>query len=365
MATDFDSNAIVTAGGIKPSSVDTPGDARTRVKLLEDIMTIPLPYLGMIVYCEETDCYYKITELGPKYIGNKEIENSLVEAYEEYDINMIVRGINSTYVKANAPVFNASLTLGSVGSNYDGRTRGSLSTCLGYLNQSSGNNSFAQGNYCEAGGSSSSAQGDHAEAYGDAAHAEGKSSSASGLASHAEGYNTKATSKYAHAEGWSVTASGINSHAEGYYCSAGGESSHAEGYHTETTATAAHAEGWYTIANCSQQHVQGKYNIVDEDNESAHIVGNGTNTKRSNAHTLDWSGNAWFAGYVSAPLNPFFEEFDSSRDMLNHYDALYTDDNLVCKKYVKAHLNEHYALIQGLMNTIESLQARIEELENK
>lgn len=31
----------------------------------------------------------------------------------------------------------------------------------------------------------------------------------------------------------------------------------------------------------------------------AHIVGNGTsNTKRSNAHTLDWEGNAWFAGKV-------------------------------------------------------------------
>lgn len=30
----------------------------------------------------------------------------------------------------------------------------------------------------------------------------------------------------------------------------------------------------------------------------AHIVGNGTDNSRSNAHTLDWSGNAWFAGDV-------------------------------------------------------------------
>lgn len=30
----------------------------------------------------------------------------------------------------------------------------------------------------------------------------------------------------------------------------------------------------------------------------AHIVGNGTSTTRSNAHVLDWSGNAWFAGDV-------------------------------------------------------------------
>lgn len=32
----------------------------------------------------------------------------------------------------------------------------------------------------------------------------------------------------------------------------------------------------------------------------AHIVGNGTSTTRSNAHVLDWSGNAWFAGDVYA-----------------------------------------------------------------
>lgn len=82
MATDFDSNAIVTSGGIKPSTVDTPADIRTRVKLLEDIMTIPLPYLGMIVYCEETDCYYKITKLTSIYIGPSEIKQGAVSEYE-------------------------------------------------------------------------------------------------------------------------------------------------------------------------------------------------------------------------------------------------------------------------------------------
>ena len=38
---------------------------------------------------------------------------------------------------------------------------------------------------------------------------------------------------------------------------------------------------------------------MDTENKYAHIVGNGENeTKRSNAHTLDWDGNAWFAGSV-------------------------------------------------------------------
>ena len=41
----------------------------------------------------------------------------------------------------------------------------------------------------------------------------------------------------------------------------------------------------------------GKYNIIDT--TSALIIGNGTSKEvRSNAHTLDWSGNAWFAGDV-------------------------------------------------------------------
>ena len=255
MATDFDSNAIVTAGGIKPSCVDTPTDIRTRVKLLEDIKTIPLPYLGMIVYCEETDCYYKITELGPKYIGNKEIENSLVEAYEEYDINMITRNINNTYAKVKNPSFTGYVTIGD---RYANSTKGDRSATIGYYNTASASNSVATGYYCTASAVYSFATGSNVNATGEASFAEGKSTLASGLASHAEGYNTKASDKYAHAEGWSTTASGINSHAEGYYCSAGGESSHAEGYHCETTATAAHAEGWYTIANCPQQHVQGK-----------------------------------------------------------------------------------------------------------
>ena len=60
------------------------------------------------------------------------------------------------------------------------------------------------------------------------------------------------------------------------------------------------AEGMSTIASSEYQHVQGKYNIEDSSNTYAHIVGNGTTINaRSNAHTLDWNGNAWYAGKVS------------------------------------------------------------------
>lgn len=93
----------------------------------------------------------------------------------------------------------------------------------------------------------------------------------------------KLLGEYAQAFGENTIASGIHSHAEGSGATA--------------SNTNSHAEGLYTIASGENQHVQGKYNISDT--TSAHIVGNGSGySNKSNAHTLDWSGNAWFAGDV-------------------------------------------------------------------
>ena len=129
------------------------------------------------------------------------------------------------------------------------------------------------------------------------AWAEGKGTIASGEKSHAEGSNTTASGSASHAEGNSTKASGNYSHAEGWSKEASGTTSHAEGYITIASGTASHAEGFGTKASGDSQHVQGKYNISDT--TSAHIVGNGSSdSNKSNAHTLDWQGNAWFAGDV-------------------------------------------------------------------
>lgn len=61
-----------------------------------------------------------------------------------------------------------------------------------------------------------------------------------------------------------------------------------------------HIEGEGTFAMGTNQHVQGRHNIIDTNETYAHIVGNGTVEEKSNAHTLDWSGNAWYAGSVEA-----------------------------------------------------------------
>ena len=101
------------------------------------------------------------------------------------------------------------------------------------------------------------------------------------------------------AEGDDTTASGMYSHAEGNRTTASGDTSHAEGDSTTASGDTSHAEGYFTIAASKYQHVQGKNNVEDSNGVYAHIIGGGTNNaNRKNIHTVDWSGNAWYAGTV-------------------------------------------------------------------
>ena len=135
--------------------------------------------------------------------------------------------------------------------------------------------------------------------------AEGEENTASGNYSHAEGTHTTANGEGSHAEGVGSIASGSASHAEGIGATASGVGSHAEGNNTIANGEGSHAEGDRTIASSENQHVQGKNNIEDTENKYAHIVGNGrADTARSNAHTLDWQGNGWYAGKLSQDGTP-------------------------------------------------------------
>ena len=137
------------------------------------------------------------------------------------------------------------------------------------------------------------------------AHAEGADTAALGQGAHSEGYNTIAQGQYSHAEGTVTDATGRAAHAQGYNTIAQGQYSHAEGTSTISSGDASHAEGGHVIATRNYQHVQGRYNKVTgsgtkEDpydaGNYAHIVGGGTSQNRKNIHTLDWDGNASFAG---------------------------------------------------------------------
>ncbi len=177
-------------------------------------------------------------------------------------------------------------------------------------------------------------------ASGKGSHAEGSGTRASGVSAHAEGAMTEATGESAHAEGSETVASGDGAHAEGQKTEATGYYSHAEGVETAAHALAAHAEGleswaigWYshaqgqgTTAKNRSQHVMGEFNEDDPSSASsnergmyAEIVGNGTSdTARSNARTLDWSGNETLAGTLTANgvnLNEAVEALQNERHM--------------------------------------------------
>lgn len=98
--------------------------------------------------------------------------------------------------------------------------------------------------------------------------------------------------------GYGSQAEGAFSHAEGEQTKASGRASHTEGVCTNTFGAFSHAEGIGTTAIGVASHVEGKYNITDSKKRYLHIAGNGDENTSSNAYTLDWDGNAWFAGDV-------------------------------------------------------------------
>lgn len=133
----------------------------------------------------------------------------------------------------------------------------------------------------------------------------GIQTTASAPGAHAEGGLTVAKASYSHAEGFKSGSTGEYSHVEGIVCESSGQGSHAEGYYTVASGQRSHSEGYFTEAASQYQHVQGKYNVVDSKGVYAHIVGNGTGkNNRHNAYTLDWQGNAWFAGKLTQEGTP-------------------------------------------------------------
>lgn len=195
----------------------------------------------------------------------------------------------------------------------------------------------AEGHNTKASGGASHAEGTNTHAEGNYSHTEGGYTHAAGQYSHAEGSGTYADAHGAHAEGTSIATSSENnvelsrgfvisesktitvkgpvawgrgSHAEGANTVAKGYASHAEGRQCDALDDYSHAEGFNVEAAGIAHHAQGRYNIVNPNvtpnnpyGTYAHIVGNGSSGGRSNAHTLDWNGNAWYAGNITAENN--------------------------------------------------------------
>lgn len=129
--------------------------------------------------------------------------------------------------------------------------------------------------------------------------AEGVGVVASGIASHAEGVSTKALAYDSHSEGISTIASGENSHAEGISTQATKDGAHAEGWGTVASGVGAHSGGRGTVADQQSQTAVGTYNTKNNTN-NLFVVGNGTaDNARSNAFTVDSSGNIEAGGTIT------------------------------------------------------------------
>lgn len=242
----------------------------------------------------------KITEIHTEIIklDKKYIPDDIFTSIENID-NKVEDFINNAQFLAKTD----SVGTGSFSFNREtGSTVGENSATFGLNNIASGKYAFAEGSINKATNFASHAEGNNTTASGNASHAEGLSTKATGATSHSEGLDTVASGDYSHAEGEGTTAEGKWSHTEGKSTNTKGWASHAEGSETVAQGIYSHAEGRFTVALGENQHVEGILNI--EDTTSLHIVGNGTYTEssgqktKSNAHTLDKLGNAWFAGNV-------------------------------------------------------------------
>lgn len=268
-------------------------------------------------------------------------EDTTKPYYVKLDFNYIP---DNVYHSENAPV--------KFGAGKNSTVQGDETTADGW-------NAHAEGNRSAATGPEAHAEGSYTKADGSGSHAEGRTTKATGDYSHAEGSYTKADGDYSHAEGNSTEASGYASHAEGDYTVSNRRGMHAEGkynlydnakyidvvsssiefswrnMHAASEYTFDADTGYYTLVNAEPKSeaviglyyassVQYENGTIDElekpislidsnryqtekhqrklasnfQGKYAHVVGNGVSSARSNAYTLDWDGNGWFAGDV-------------------------------------------------------------------
>ena len=88
MATDFTNKITTFPGGLIPTLADTPLDIRTRVETEADILSIPKPYIGMVVYVKDTGKRFEVLTLKDKKQGLKVVKNAAVNTYRELIIDL-------------------------------------------------------------------------------------------------------------------------------------------------------------------------------------------------------------------------------------------------------------------------------------
>lgn len=222
---------------------------------------------------------------------------------------------------------NSSDNRFAISFGHDNVSSGVHATTIGYKNTSSGKNAISQGYANTSSGEGAVTLGGENKASGKCSVSAGNKARALSASAISLGFSTTAgreepdpnnsalTGEYCVAMGWKATANGLrdvalgnNPTASGGYgavslgsnTTASGQTSLAIGCSSTAKEKYSNAIGWRVIASSPYQTVVGKANIADSSNAYMFILGNGTSdTARSNAMTVDWDGNAWFAGTVT------------------------------------------------------------------
>lgn len=245
------------------------------------------------------------------YAAHAEGKNTKAFGYYSH-----AEGANNTTSSENSHVEGASNVINSTAkqAHAEGTTNnisGANSHVEGQYNNVNATGAHAEGSstYIDEAANYSHVEGIGAKAYKVASHAEGVATVAGDVAnasitdipypeeeSKDDGSNSPSTGGGSSGSG-SSSEDVWGAHAEGLNTRALGKASHTEGDMTKASGYCSHAEGAGTITDVYGGHVQGRFNSTA--GYYAHVVGNGkSNTERSNAHTVDWNGNAWFAGDV-------------------------------------------------------------------
>ena len=286
--------------GTAPETLDTLEEVAQAIEENEDVVTALNSAIGSKANQSDLDTLQGVVDTK---VSQDDLNGYMLSENPTGTGTLSMNRKEDTTIGNYSTALGVNATASAYASHAEGgytTTSGSYSHAEGGYTTASGSNSHAEGGNTEASGSYSHAEGGYTTASGSNSHAEGNSTEAIGQASHAEGYYTESQGNYSHSEGKKSIASGEASHAEGYETTASECSSHSEGYGTVASGVQSHVEGYYTIAKGENQHVQGKWNVEDTNNTYAHIVGGGTSNERKNIHTLDWDGNAYFSGDVTA-----------------------------------------------------------------
>ena len=206
-------------------------------------------------------------------------------------------------------------------SSHQNTASGSGAVAFGESNTASGNDSIAVGNENTASGASAVALGGKLTGYDGnvaseaAAVAIGASCKASAAYAIAMGYHTEVSGQIGFAAGRDHVVSATKGIALGGSHTVSGTSGAAIGNENSVSAPTAAAIGGHLSATGRACLVAGQYNEADANAEdTTHgtgarkyilIVGNGTaDNARSNALTVDWSGNVVAAGKLTAGSAP-------------------------------------------------------------